>query len=68
MVTGGLYAFDFFMFNPSLRQPSSSTMSSWTSLESALALRGWLPAARVASFFRVVVKYHAQTRVDSSDI
>jgi hypothetical protein len=37
-------------------------------LESALALRGQLPAARVASFLPVVVKYHAQTRVDSSNI
>jgi hypothetical protein len=33
-----------------------------------LALRGWLPAARVASFLRAVVKYHPPTRVDSSDI
>jgi hypothetical protein len=38
------------------------------SSESALALRGQLPAARVASFLPVVVKYHAQTRVDSSNI
>jgi hypothetical protein len=47
-------------FNSRFLQPSL--------LESALALRGRLPAARVASFLPVVVKYHAQTRVDSSNI